>query len=824
MAREYHIRWIEDGLLIGHNRAQAWFRLARVSCQLQPVIEYESLARRISQALEAVTPEASGLNVQLRIVRQPFDVDEWRETLDTYAQPPAGAHDMYDEYFTRMQQHLTAQQFLDTDVYLGIDIATQGATGNALGILRKWIGGIVDGNTDTPTDSELTNCRTHVDTYYRELSNLLDTDIATGVHIATPREIVWLLRKPYWDTYDCPTADIPDVDYFDDAFISTLLDERLTVGRDGITVDTDTGSFATSFASLGKYPDYMEWPQSLSWYAVATSVTPDVEVTINATIVRKKDVVKRLKDLEASVNEEVLDAAENLTSDREDLRDQESEAKDKRKRAERGDTGWVDMSVRLQLRAPTMSELTERRGRLRRALAEAGYTLITPPNMQHQLALEAMPGGTWVGLHRTSFDLDAIGASGCLLSFDVGSSNKVGPYIGHTTLFEHRPVFFNPNFACQTNEPPGTIVVGQPGRGKTSLSLTLAFQSFLMGHTTLFVDPKADTDRLATWLGPEFVNYIDMTREQAGLLDPFFAASGIGEGNVSAAEIAEMAQNSVMGVVTTLLGIRDDRAEKNTISEAITDVIEAAKNGGRPACMNALVDHLLTGDKHNSRALGAQLRGYASNAYGRLLFSDGNVALQSPKGKFTIITLNGLAIPDPELDRNEYQEENLVALAVMYLVMMYAQRLMMSDALSQRAGARIQTRKTIFLDEAWSVFATKEGRAAASSILRLGRSMGTGSVFISQRLTDIPDASKYASSIFAFGCANEDVDDYIRILDLETTPEFVKKQFGSKAAKGVCLASDVAGRKAVMKADLWNPDFAAVIDTTPGAPPPPPRA
>jgi hypothetical protein len=824
---KYNPRYIENGLLVVGEESWAWWKISRVSAQFRTVDKYEAVATRLSRALESITPEGKGLRVQFRVVRTEFDTEVWRKNLDEYSTPPPGAEKLYEWYTGLMQEHIRSREFMDSELYLGVCLPGQKDEASLRGGLaqaRHLIGSFTNGNDLAPTEEELATTRGVAKAFETELSLTLEEEDGLGKALipATARELVWLIRKPYHNVHDCPIDDIPDLAFFSGDMINTLVNSHIDIEPRSLRVHSPDSDFWTSFASISKFPSTIQWPEQTSWLGHITALEPDAEVCINATIVRAGTVVARLKDLRSSVGEEHREAFEAGTSDREDLDYQLGSVDAKLKNAQNNQTGWVDMTVRVQLRGETEKELDTIMVRLRKRLLEHGYIFNAPAFKQVELLNESLPAGKWArGLHSISLDLDAVGASGCMLSFDVGTPECEGMYTGYNVYGESRPVFSNPNYATQTNRPPGTIIVGIPGSGKSSAALTMAFQSFLMGHTVALIDPKSDTDRLATWLGPEFVRYIDMTQEESGLLDPFLMMSALA-GDTGEDADPNAAISSVLGVCVTLLNLKNEREHKDAVSDAIRTVIDAQLAGGRKACMSALVDYMSASTDRITRSLGAELAGFRSDAYGRLLFSNGESSLKPAKGKFTIITLNGLNIPDPEAPKDEYGPSELLALSVMYLVMMYVQRMMMSDSLTQAAGQRIQSRKTIFIDESWAIFSIPEGRSACLSILRLGRSMGTGSVFITQRLTDVPNANNFASTIMAFGCADSDIDDYITTLDMSIDPEIVKS-LRAKKNKGSCLISDVERRRGVMRTELWCDEFSAVIDTTPGAPPPPPR-
>ena len=58
-------------------------------------------------------------------------------------------------------------------------------------------------------------------------------------------------------------------------------------------------------------------------------------------------------------------------------------------------------------------------------------------------------------------------------------------FIGETTGGVPQPVFFDTHTPIFNNKPPGILVTGSPGAGKTFFALTIASLSALLGKTTV---------------------------------------------------------------------------------------------------------------------------------------------------------------------------------------------------------------------------------------------------------------------------------------------------------------------------------------------------
>ena len=68
----------------------------------------------------------------------------------------------------------------------------------------------------------------------------------------------------------------------------------------------------------------------------------------------------------------------------------------------------------------------------------------------------------------------------------------VSTFIGEQLSGVPYPVFFDSHFPIINNKPPGILVTGSPGSGKTWLLLLLCSHASLMGKTNVIMDPKGD--------------------------------------------------------------------------------------------------------------------------------------------------------------------------------------------------------------------------------------------------------------------------------------------------------------------------------------------
>ena len=144
----------------------------------------------------------------------------------------------------------------------------------------------------------------------------------------------------------------------------------------------------------------------------------------------------------------------------------------------------------LAVGAPDRPELERRVEILRERFGEV--RLHRPRGLQHRLFFDHMPrtdSGS-VPDYRQQMTVEQLGATVPVASTEVGS--RSGPYVGHTTVGNPRPVRFDPTEAPRLSRPTGVLLAGTPGSGKTVGGEAIAFGGASRGSLVVTFDPKPD--------------------------------------------------------------------------------------------------------------------------------------------------------------------------------------------------------------------------------------------------------------------------------------------------------------------------------------------
>ena len=140
-----------------------------------------------------------------------------------------------------------------------------------------------------------------------------------------------------------------------------------------------------------------------------------------------------------------------------------------------------------------------------------------------------------------------------------------------------------------------------------------------------------------------------------------------------------------------------------------------------------------------------------------------------------------------------------------------------SEAAAEQGKKHTPLPKTVIIDESWAILATKSGRRIISEICRLGRSLNTACILISQNSDDI---EKYGitnsiSTRFAFRVKTKEEAKKVReAFDL---PEDIgiEDAMISEFEQGDCLMKDFNGNIACIHIDAYDRRIVEAFNSNP---------
>lgn len=374
-----------------------------------------------------------------------------------------------------------------------------------------------------------------------------------------------------------------------------------------------------------------------------------------------------------------------------------------------------------------------------------------------------------------------------MIEYNYGSSM----FIGVSGEGVPSPVFFDTHTCVFNNHPPGTLITGAPGSGKTYLALTLTAMSAMLGKTTVALDPKGDFLSLINLqkdIGK--VNVWNLDRGVPGMLDPFYMA-----------EKKEDKLNLAMNVIDIFVqGLREDQT--GVLAPIIMDELDEEEV---PTLYN-VVDRLKSSDKEIAYNLGQNLDYLRKSPFAKLCFAPGNKKRKpiSIDNGLTVITLLGLQLPgaDGPTDRQE-----LLASGILYLLTDFIRRIMKND--------ESRNPKTVIIDEAHAIVATPAGARCIKDMALLGRSKGLALLLITQNNSHLAhlDIENTISTRFAFRTDRKEAENIIAHMELPGDENVEETLINFE--RGQCLMKDDLKRYSTVEISSWREDWTAAFDNNP---------
>lgn len=373
-----------------------------------------------------------------------------------------------------------------------------------------------------------------------------------------------------------------------------------------------------------------------------------------------------------------------------------------------------------------------------------------------------------------------------------------GPMIAQNAQGYPSPVFYDPHTAIMNNKSGGTAILGSPGAGKSFLGMTLAMMSAVSGKQTVYWDPKNDSIGMAALedeIGEGNIDIWDLNSPtEAGSLDPF--TSDTKQERISKA----------LNLVEILIGgrrITDFQRVK--LKPIISDLAN-----DRNASMERLITLLLKHREESIRALGTELDSVRlSNPMSRILFKprDKDIQKKQFNDGFTIITTLGLKLPSPDVPQDNYKSADRVAIAITYFITQY-----IYDVMKESADKRAP--KSVFIDEAWSILSTENGKTLIADLLRLGRSMNTACILMTQSIKDLNDEGIRNAITSEFAFRSQDHNEALRLCrSLGITAEYADAFLDLQS--GYCFLKDWNNRVSVIHILEQSRKWSQAFETNP---------
>ncbi|MBM7784481.1 ATP-binding protein [Tenggerimyces flavus] len=649
----------------------------------------------------------------------------------------------------------------------------------------------------------------------------------------------------------------------------------------------DRTTYLSTLVATG-WPDAIRFAKSRAWGRILKRLDFPVVVSWRGLLLPPEEFRDRGKKIRANLEDEARDMERAHARVDSLLVEQVERANHLVDEQDSRPFPGMESQLLITISAPSAEELENRRRRIERLFAKSlDATVLRPKRLQYRLLYNVLPGDGdrspvgRIAPFRRLQELDQLGIALLTTATQVGDRAVAGRdgitkgwegiLIGRTRD-GHAPVHYSAHSSIARENGAGMVIVGASGGGKTTLALKIFHYESEAGARCVFIDPKIDAARQAYYLAfgsqvldADFMRHaaegclaqpdcpfqpineeywreteiIDPLRGRSGNLDPLLTAQTVTEGRMHAQAmleifLGEVAWGRVSGYVVEAfsrivneydhavaayrsahLGATRNQIEEQVprptswqVLQLVVDEYERIKTAG-----------VADTEVRDLRFAAAILEDLRKNPYARVAFArDAASAVDFEGKRRTIITLRGL----PRAQGNSSSAN--IARGIIYLVTRLG--FQMLEETTERDPYKGWRPQMLFVDEAYSVASTGEGRDLISYVLKQGRAFNIGVVLITQQAGDLAriesddvDAKAAGTNqihtVFAFR-HHSDADAAQTLPLLNRMPDERAMIETLKAMRdGECVMRDVDGELASVEVDRAFFEFAAAIQSNP---------
>lgn len=305
---------------------------------------------------------------------------------------------------------------------------------------------------------------------------------------------------------------------------------------------------------------------------------------------------------------------------------------------------------------------------------------------------------------------------------------------------------FSPLTCIFENRPPGTLITGVPGSGKTYLLQNLAANTIEQSARIFVLDAKNDMLPVAK-LFPN-IKVVDVNNITPGSLDPFLVFGN----DVDVA--------TILTVVEIMSGELTPE-EKHAITPIIQDFVNKVRLNrvGKGASFREFVDYLYQNPNQHAQMVGNSLFLNENSKYGPLIFGDigqKNNKLRL-KNQSTIISILGMALPSGS---KHIKPDEMVNAAIVYIICK-----MIKDLLVKK-DKNDKTPTLFMLDECHMLLRSSAIADIIDEFLVLGRSLGVAVCMASQNVTHFPSSiAQMVSNKICFRLSKQESEEFFQLFN-----------------------------------------------------------
>lgn len=802
---------IEQDLVYTEKEVWLYVQLPPLPYEFIETNAREALALSLTIGLESIlVSQEKEIECHLITTYVPFDTENWHNELSR----SSGRFNPLEEWeyaLDDLSKHVESQGFRSREVYLGIKIGERNEyRGTSTGKSFRGISNIVTRLATGETDPYISESEKD---FWSERSQQYKNRVCLGALRAQEiiaEDIARLIKETLWPDMPIEEISYGDKQSWGEGEISGLAVASIQNSSKGLKVTQfHNGEYIEGYKAtlcFSRFPDEIHFPQEEPWIHYTGLFSHPTTIYSRFTIEparkvekvvgdKEKDALDQFKNSNGNAPLAVLEQLENAQLLKHELSRQRKP--------------WIFGRHRIVVTASSQKELERNVQNVINQYKEINIEVVWPAGDQLNLLLEAQPGDhvrSKAYYQRQELGIISVGMPngsgkvGDSVSYSNGKKQGwLGPYIGRTNSRVEEPVFLSIHSAIAQNNPPGCVITGAPGGGKTFAGLTITYHMALQNIWTILIDPKGDALNMVNLPGLKGrAQVLDLKHGFDGILDPFTMSPDPALQKLLAVEVVSLFMGGKL---------------QESAQSALMETIHLVANERVPS-LYRVVDMLLESSEPGAKALGGTLRLIRELPFARLCFAANPNPDQKPldpETGLTIISLKSLDLPATS-DTTSYTTSQWLAIGIMYLLASYTEELM--------NGVNQKHPKAVVIDEAWSITSTAQGRNMIQRLARMGRSLNTAILCISQNAGDFQALTNSMPYRLAFGTKDSDeIEAVSKFLGLESGDNGKALPGNYKTVEGLeqgrCLMRDPEGRIQSVVIDGWNRELFDAINTNP---------
>jgi hypothetical protein len=813
---------VADGLIVTETAAEGWYVLASSNTDLMPEEERDT---ELDAATAALSKTLAGRDCHLRVLWAPDRVGDYRE--DAAGLFSAGNWQAWAEMRVR---RLTQIDQPVRHLLLGVRLRTRNdsaarkaaaRTQQALGVASTGIG---------------TRELAALDSEMRRLGRRLESS-PWKARPATVETLAWMITREQHRTSPLPA---PAAGLVTGAKLATLTRGRVLPLPDHLQVLDGRGDVAAwkSILVMPGFPEELDSPGAGEWLRVLGGITyvPELdeaqeaavsangldelhlpvipEASVRFRVQAKREALKKARTAGKSAKEQRNSAAKSSAETTGlDVEETEAVMGGLARDMLRDGVTLVEDHPRLVVTSTlSLDDLRARIDAVVTYYGEDGIDVSVAEDEMRELWLECQPGDQ-VRVPDLGHVRDVTALCGSWWWGGSHTGDTHGPIAGYLTGTSGGPFRHDITEGSDRKEPTSTLFVGQSGKGKTTALMLSLLDAAFRGAFSLALDFKGDLAGLVD-AGRYFglpAHLVEITPRHAGALDLFRLLDREG---------SERAQIEVPAQLTIAVPPHlRARGAETPIQYAVNEVI---REGGTPGTWR-VIEFLCASPDPFSVEVGEALGQLAKTGLGAPFMGKptGEAAPLRPEPGLWVVQMPGLALPQPEVSREDWTPVQRMSVALMHSLLAYG------ITTAGRPDLR-GMRKIIAVPEVHVLLATREGAAFLGYIARVGRALSTSLALDTQdveTLRLITAIIEQLRTVVAFQLTTEEQQDHVcRMLGLPVGPHSrallgnIGRNSDGSTRHGHSIVRDSNHRCATVQWDIPTQELAALLDTSPKAP------